>query len=283
MSELVLSQQSKKLIAQAIKELPQAIIISGPRGIGVMAAAKYIRTAVGSAEFIITPKKRMANGTKFVEDSENGLIIIEDIRELYEHTRSKFQSPQVFIFDFANRTMTTQAQNAFLKLLEEPQQNVHFILATHHPESLLPTVLSRSQRINLTPVTVAQTRAQLDALNVADATMRARIEFIAAGLPAETHRLATDPAYYDERVATVQDARAVLEGSPYDRLKIIRSYKDQRIKSLQLIDDLIRQLSLALKRAPQPTIIKQIDTLISAYDKIQANGNVQLQLLRVLL
>jgi len=43
--------------------------------------------------------------------------------------------------------LNSEAQNAFLKILEEPKGNVFFILATQHPDRLLPTVLSRCSRV----------------------------------------------------------------------------------------------------------------------------------------
>jgi len=45
--------------------------------------------------------------------------------------------------------MTTQAQNAFLKTLEEPPPNVTLILLSTQPKSLLPTIRSRCQTISL--------------------------------------------------------------------------------------------------------------------------------------
>ena len=47
-------------------------------------------------------------------------------------------------------TMNENAQNAFLKTLEEPPRNCLFILATGHPGSLLPTIRSRCQVLTLT-------------------------------------------------------------------------------------------------------------------------------------
>jgi len=46
-------------------------------------------------------------------------------------------------------TMTTEAQNAFLKTLEEPVGNAIIILESKEPDALLPTILSRCQLINL--------------------------------------------------------------------------------------------------------------------------------------
>jgi len=46
--------------------------------------------------------------------------------------------------------MNNSAANAFLKTLEEPPQKTLFLLLTDSPQSLLPTIISRCQRVNLT-------------------------------------------------------------------------------------------------------------------------------------
>lgn len=47
------------------------------------------------------------------------------------------------------QTMTPEAQNAFLKTLEEPPGGTIIILETTQPDALLPTILSRCQLVNL--------------------------------------------------------------------------------------------------------------------------------------
>ena len=281
MNDITLHPATAKQLERIAKNPPQALIINGKKGIGTTDVALFIAAKLTAVIQTITPKKRI--GTQPVEDYDNGAIIIDDIRDLYEQTRSKLTEPRVFIFDFGDRTMTHGAQNAFLKLLEEPQPKIHFILATHHPDALLPTILSRCQRIDLRPITTEQTSRLLDQLAVTDSTKRARIEFIATGLPAELRRLAADQAYYEQRVETVQHARAIIEGTPYARLLIIRKYKDQRPQALQLIDDVLLQLQRSLTRSYDKRLIDQIDALVAAYEKIKANGNIQLQLTSVLL
>lgn len=49
-------------------------------------------------------------------------------------------------------TMRKEVTNAFLKLLEEPPEDVMFILTTDQPDALLPTIISRCQVIPFTPV-----------------------------------------------------------------------------------------------------------------------------------
>ncbi len=56
---------------------------------------------------------------------------------------------KVFIIHEAD-TMNTQAQNALLKTLEEPQRYCRFILSAENPASLLPTVRSRCAEVRVT-------------------------------------------------------------------------------------------------------------------------------------
>jgi len=55
-----------------------------------------------------------------------------------------------FIFpeaDVSFPVFQPEAANALLKTLEEPRPNVHFILTSERPDSLLPTIRSRCQRV----------------------------------------------------------------------------------------------------------------------------------------
>lgn len=262
--------------------MPHALIINGKKGSGVSDVALELAERIGSVLAVIRPKKRQPSGS-FKVDYDNGAIIIDDIRELYEHTRSKFTSPQVVLFDFGDRAMTPQAQNAFLKLLEEPQAQIHFILASHYIDKLLPTVISRCQRLHIRPITSRQSAELLGSLSINDPVRRARILYIADGLPAEMQHLANDDEYYEQRVTTVQDAKALLEGDAYIRIKVIHAYKEKRSAALQLIDDTIHQLHLAVKKSYQTSAAQQIDVLIQASDRIVGNGNIQLQLAKALL
>jgi len=58
-------------------------------------------------------------------------------------------------------TMRKESANAFLKLLEEPSDNVLFILTASKTDQLLPTVLSRCQHIRLNPLSEEEIRGGL--------------------------------------------------------------------------------------------------------------------------
>lgn len=282
MNDVYFHDNTRQTIADTCKNLPQSLLIIGKKGSGVDIAASEIIKRTGTLLEKVLPKKRQANGSYEV-DEQNGAIIIDDIRQLYERTQSKFTTPQIVIIKMTARGMTQPAQNSFLKLLEEPQPMIHFILTAHSTAGILPTILSRCQKITITPTTKEQSEDLLDRLSVTDSVKRARILFMASGLPEEIEHLANNTACYEERIVSVQNAKAILEGSHYTRLVKIAAYKDKRPQVLELIDDAIHQLQLSLTKSTSPATLSQIDTLIDAHEKISANANIQLALAKVLL
>lgn len=86
-------------------------------------------------------------------------IGIDQIRHLVAAVERKpFYRRHVVVIDVAERA-TLEAQNAFLKTLEESPGDTVFILVTAHPEALLPTVVSRCCEVRfrrLSPAEVAE-------------------------------------------------------------------------------------------------------------------------------
>ncbi len=82
-----------------------------------------------------------------------GKIKIEQIRKINEIMRhtSGNGNWRVVIIDDAE-TMTLQAANALLKILEEPPDKALFIIVTHNVGRLLPTIISRCQKFTLAPL-----------------------------------------------------------------------------------------------------------------------------------
>ena len=269
---------TKQILGRMIGNFPHALLLSGPSGVGVCTIARSLAKQLRAVTFVIEPKRRLDGGKNLVIDHEKGSIIIDDIRELYQMTRTKNTQKIVYIFDFGERTMTPQAQNAFLKLLEEPRDNVHFILATHRPDTLLPTILSRSQRIDVRKITSEQTARLLESMNIDDAVKKARITYAAKGLPAQITRLATNNKLYESRVTYMQDAKTMLGNSNYDKLVIIHKYKDSRTGAVMLIDDMNTQLKTVLAKSGDPHLVQSIAKHLVIRDRIIANGNIRLQL-----
>jgi DNA polymerase-3 subunit delta' len=75
-------------------------------------------------------------------------------------------------------TMRKEAANAFLKLLEEPSENIVFLLTTNSTDALLPTIISRCQQIKLNTLptkTIKNALIEHDNVPEDDAAYLARI------------------------------------------------------------------------------------------------------------
>ena len=89
---------------------------------------------------------------------------------------------RVAIVEQAHRT-NDDAQNALLKLLEEPPAGVTIVLCADDEEGLLPTVRSRCARVRLSAVGSREIEGWLGELGVADAPQAARLARLADGRP----------------------------------------------------------------------------------------------------
>lgn len=180
---MLFSVRTQTALDNLRRNLPQALLLEGQPGIGLTSAADYIVTADESAVV-----QRI-----YPEVSKAGVasINIEQVRRLYTATRAKHTTKQLIIIHEAD-SMSLPAQNAFLKLLEEPNSSSYFILLSHQRGQLLPTILSRTQRVTLQPISHVQSQQLLDDLGVHDKTKRTQLLFLASGLPSRLARLSSD-------------------------------------------------------------------------------------------
>ena len=274
MASILLHPATRAQIEVLQSDLPQSLLISGQVGVGLAIVAKHIATEVGALPQIVLPEKDEK------VDLEKGVISVDSIRRLYAATKTIENGKRVIIIDYAER-MGAQAQNAFLKLLEEPGKNTYFMLLSHEPGRLLPTIRSRTQHFEVRPITKAQSEELLDSLKIFDEKKRTQLLFMATGLPAELTRLAADDAYFEKRSQVLKDAQQFLKATPYERLVLAQAYKDDRAQALLLLDDAMKLLQRNIAGGRTDLIVK-IDDLLKVYDRIAANGNVRLQLASVM-
>jgi replication-associated recombination protein RarA len=256
------------------RDLPQSLLLSGPHGIGLLTAAQWL--AGKQCAGILQPKDAKGNL------SENGTIGVEAIRNLYDQTRTKHTSRHIILIDNADH-MSRGAQGAFLKLLEEPGNDIYFILTAHRPHLLLPTIRSRVQHTELRTLTASGSDQLIAHLGVTDSKKQAQLAFIALGLPAELTRLTEDDVYFRQAAQMITDARDFLQADRYKKMLIIHSYRQDRAKALQFIDTTLVLLRRSLNSKPQSSTVRQLESLLEARDCINSNGNIGLQLARIVL
>lgn len=271
MSSLVIHSHTQSLLVHMQAQLPHAILLAGPEGVGLMTIARAYCTTPSAPVLTVLPEKDEK------VDIEKGTITIQSVRRLYDATRTVAPQGRTIIIDYAER-MALPAQNAFLKLLEEPTAGTRFVLVSHRPDTLLPTILSRVQRVDVRPVTRRQSEALLDTLKVTDATKRAQLLFIAEGLPAELCRLSADDAAFEARAALVKDARQFISGTAYQRLLLAKKYKDSRTDALCLVEDALKQLRQSLAVSGDDAVLAAIARYEALHKRLSEQGNVRLQL-----
>ena len=159
----------QEVVARTLKnaiitaQISHAYLFSGPRGTGKTSAAKIFAKAINcpnqtDGEPCNTCEICQAVTNGSLEDviemdaaSNNGVEEIRDIRDksTYAPSRAKYK---VYIIDEVHM-LTTGAFNALLKTLEEPTENVVFVLATTEIQKIPATILSRVQRFAFRAIT----------------------------------------------------------------------------------------------------------------------------------
>jgi DNA polymerase III delta prime subunit len=73
---------------------------------------------------------------------------IADARALIKETNVSLAKDTLYILEDFDKA-STEAQNSFLKRLEEPQENISFLLTAKNESNILPTIISRCQKLHL--------------------------------------------------------------------------------------------------------------------------------------
>jgi len=157
-NDMVGQEHITKILKNQINmnKISHAYIFSGTRGTGKTTAAKVFARAINCLnnkdgepcnECEACRSILEGNTTDVVEMDAASNNSVENIRSIrqevaYSTTGLKYK---VYIIDEAHM-LSTSAFNALLKTLEEPPENVVFILATTEEHKILPTILSRCIR-----------------------------------------------------------------------------------------------------------------------------------------
>lgn len=263
MNELLLNRRTRAALELYLRSPAHAILLSGRPGVGLQTIAKNLAREVGGVnQFLVLP-------------DEKNKISVDETRKLYELTQGKRNEPFVVVVDDAD-TMTSAAQNAFLKLLEEPAKNVHFILTAHDSGKLLPTIYSRVQEIEVLPVENSMCEKLFDGVKIMP-SKRSQMLFLAAGLPAELTRMINDDEYFRGYARMGEQAKAFISGDAYARLQIVSGVKT-RPEAIKLTEGIANLLTFMMERNAAKNLIDSLVVVGETIDNLTTNGNVRAQM-----
>ena len=169
-----------ELLARAVARdtLPPALLLAGPAGVGKRRVAMAVASAINCLNPVTggplerdgcgkcAACTRIERGTHpdvvVLEPGDTGTIKIEAVRDVIDRAGFRpFEGRRrVVVIDEAD-ALVPQAQNALLKILEEPPSASSFMLVSSLPDTLLATVRSRCPRLRFGPLPVADVAAAL--------------------------------------------------------------------------------------------------------------------------
>ncbi len=134
---IVLHPAEQKRFDEYAKNPAHAILLVAPTGSGKETVLHELALAILGEH----PSGRLF---EVVPESEKQHVGIEEIRKIKTTTKLATNEQRVVVIANAH-TMTHEAQNSLLKILEEPPKNTTFLLSSPSKEQLLETVVSRTQ------------------------------------------------------------------------------------------------------------------------------------------
>lgn len=270
MTQPIFHPKTKLQIDSYIRDKPHSLMLIGPAGSGKLHRAKWLAEQLQLHPIHVS----------VLEDKK--LIGIEQIQQLYTQTRTG-AATMVIIEDA--ELMSSDAQNALLKLLEEPPENTHFVLTVSDNNKILRTIKSRCQTITLTSPSKDQLKEHLDSLSSSGnvsliATAQGRIGTITDVL--------SDGALADKHTAALDEAKRFYTGSAYERLSLLQAKGFERDWALGLLELTSVIIGALLNQPKQDTaritkLRKQVTEIEAATQALQQAGNPKIHLSKLAL
>ncbi|WP_105129354.1 DNA polymerase III subunit gamma/tau [Streptococcus suis] len=256
--EMVGQEVVATTLKQAIEQgkISHAYLFSGPRGTGKTSAAKIFAKAMNCPNQVggepcndcyicqAITEGSLEDVIEIDAASNNGVDEIRDIRDKSTYAPS-LATYKVYIIDEVHM-LSTGAFNALLKTLEEPTENVVFILATTELHKIPATILSRVQRFEFKSIKVTDIQEHLAAI------------------------LTKEGLIFDEQALTIIARRA--EGGMRDALSILDQAlslsQDQQV-TLEIAEEITGSISLralddyvaSLRQGDSVTALQHLQTL----------------------
>jgi hypothetical protein len=208
-----------------------------------------LKNAIDNTGTIIVLEKNTENIEKILKNPIiTEAVSIDDIRDISAMATTKALKPLYFVFKNAEK-LRPEAQNAALKLFEEPKENYHYVLQTTSPEALLTTIRSRA------PIYAPLTVNTLE-------------------MPPEAEK----EVFLLAKQLLVADLPKIIEIADE-----INKHKDtekspRRDYALNIIRTTIELAEKSYFKTENEAFTKKINGLIIAYKNISENGNIRLQL-----
>ena len=246
MNGAVFHERTKQALLRQQAHPAHAILLTGPTGAGKGYTAQYLASLLlKTAEPLRHPYVR------HIVPIENS-ISIESVRELKQFLQLRVpgssQIARLVIIEQAD-CLTTQAQNALLKILEEPPKDTVLILTVAEESALLPTVRSRCQRLHVTAPSERQLQAHFQRFGFSESALTKAL-LMSGGNIGLLHALLTEENGHP-LITAIEHAKQLLAANRFERLIQVDSLSKQKTDLLVLLEAFERIATAALRTASQ--------------------------------
>ena len=198
----------------------------------------------GTSIFVLSPNTELKiPGAILLQPEDRAIITIEQVRKATASFGLKHTTDRFLVIRPADK-LGLEASNALLKNLEEPGQNIHYILITDSPSKLLPTILSRAAIYFLKD----------------DSNFNLQI---------------------NASEAQKNQAKKLLSARPQDLIAVAEALakkKSARTSALETLGLAIEMLYKSYFLTGKPVFIRKLPKYLTAYENISQNGHIKLQI-----
>lgn len=277
----------------AADRIPHALLIEGEKGVGRHTLAEYItRAAVcrgANAPCDACDSCHLARVGSHPDivitapDSGRKNISVDQIRSLRQQAfvKAHIADKRVFVIDRAD-TMNEQAQNALLKVLEEPPAGVVFILIAASRTALLDTIISRC--VTLTPSIPERTQAAeyLAGMGKGSAQDIEKALGEAGGRIGRALELLENTDSDKAAASAAELLRLLQEGNEWEMLKLLAPFEKDRVGTDALFaalkSETVRELRKCRASSMQARLLNRFYDQVCSYEEL-LKTNINLSLL----
>lgn len=258
LEEIVGQEHIKKALTNAISmnRISHAYLFTGPRGTGKTSTARIFAKSLNCEKGpTVTPCNECSNCNNITNSIPIDVIEIDaasnrSVNDADEIIKKVVLAPvqsrfKIYIIDEVHM-LTPQAFNALLKTLEEPPENVIFILATTEVHKVLDTIKSRCQRFDFRRITTDDIVKHLrfisdkESINITDDALFAIAKNSAGGMRDSIALLDQLSILNSEKAISTDDINALLGRISFDMLKelsdaVVKSNPQTAIEVLEKI------------------------------------------------